>query len=250
MASLFFDKLSLPEKCELDKPIFKKLFLENADLDVNDKRALKDDVSKIRWAYTLKPATINIPTFVDETHEHLEVAFLEIELSSPTRAARIASFINKAIPYPLVIVLKHNDKFMVALANKRINQVDKSKLVIEEVWQTAWISENSPSEVETKFLDDCNIKKISSLNFYSFYQDLVAKVIALETATRTGNYENKAQEFVMARREALTQIAGLEREIDQLRAELKKETQFNKKVSLNMAIKSKTDAIKEIEKSL
>lgn len=250
MASLFFDKLSLPEKCELDKPIFKKLFLENADLDVNDKRALKDDVSKIRWAYTLKPATINIPTFVDETHEYLEIAFLELELSSPTRAARIANFVNKAIPYPIVIVLKHNDKFMAALANKRINLADKSKLVIEEVWQTAWISENSPSDLETKFLDDCNIKKLSSLNFYSFYQDLIARVIALETAIRTGIYENKAGENLQQRRESLVVIANLEREIETLRAELKRETQFNRQLPLNMEIRKRTEAINALQSKL
>lgn len=250
MASLFFDKLSLPEKCELDKPIFKKLFLENADLDVNDKRALKDDVLKIRWAYTLKPATINIPTFVDETYEYLEIAFLELELSSPTRAQRIASFINKAIPYPIVIVLKHNDKFMVALANKRINLADKSKLVIEEVWQTAWISENNPSEIETKFLDDCNIKKLSSLNFYSFYQDLIARVIALETASRTGIYENKTSENLQQRRESLVAIANLEREIETLRAELKRETQFNRQLPLNMEIRKRTEAIHALQSKL
>lgn len=250
MASLFFDKLSLPEKCELDKPIFKKLFLENADLDVNDKRALKDDVLKIRWAYTLKPATINIPTFVDETYEYLEIAFLELDLSSPTRATRIASFINKAIPYPIVIVLKHNDKFMVALANKRINQADKSKLVIEEVWQTAWISDDNPSEIETKFLDDCNIKKISSLNFYSFYQDLIARVIALETASRTGIYENKAGENLQQRRESLVAIANLEREIETLRAELKRETQFNRQLPLNMEIRKRTEAINALQSKL
>ena len=51
----FLEMLGVPSSCELNKPIFKKMFSEATDgkkaiLDAADKKALKDDVEKIRHA--------------------------------------------------------------------------------------------------------------------------------------------------------------------------------------------------------
>ena len=56
----FLDALDIPDACRLNKTLFKKLFLESGQLDVTDKKTLRDDIDKIRWLYTLKPSTINI----------------------------------------------------------------------------------------------------------------------------------------------------------------------------------------------
>ena len=58
MIQTLIKHFEIPEKCFLNKTLFKKLFQENADLDITDKKALKDDIEKIRWLYTLKPSTI------------------------------------------------------------------------------------------------------------------------------------------------------------------------------------------------
>ena len=77
----FIDHLSIPRSCELNKPVFKKLFLENGVLDIADKTALKDDVDKIRWLYTLKGATINVASYVDSERDFSEIAVLQVELT-------------------------------------------------------------------------------------------------------------------------------------------------------------------------
>ena len=67
----FLDSLGVPQKCFLNKTLFKKLFLESGMLDITDKKALKDDIDKIRWLYTLKPSTINIEPFKDLSLIHI-----------------------------------------------------------------------------------------------------------------------------------------------------------------------------------
>ena len=98
----FLQHLEIPKACELKKPVFKKLFLDNGVLDATDKKCLKDDVNRVRWLYTLKPSTINIASYNDSVREYPEVAVLQVELDSPNRIGRIAHFINRSIPYPLV----------------------------------------------------------------------------------------------------------------------------------------------------
>jgi hypothetical protein len=76
MIDAFLEKLNIPDACFLDKPVFKKMFQDHVDLDAIDKKALSEDIDKIRWLYTLKPDTINIAPFQDDEREYLEVAIL------------------------------------------------------------------------------------------------------------------------------------------------------------------------------
>ena len=250
MSQAFYDALAIPSACELGKPIFKKLFLENGDLDVTDKKTLKDDIDRIRWLYTLKPSTLNVPAYMQDGLEYPEVAVLQFDLSNPTRAKRIASFVHRAIPYPLLLVLVHGETFAVGVANKRISQANKSKWVIEDEWLTGWIDATAPTNVQSQFMADCRLKNLSSLNFYAFYQSLVARVVALNAATRSGTYAAGTAEKTTDRRLVLAEIAALEREIAELRTQLKAETQFNRKLELNMAIKTRTDTVKTLENRL
>ncbi len=246
----FYDHMGVPEKCLLNKSLFKKLFQEHADLDNTDKKALKDDIDRIRWVYTLKPATVNIAAYYDDVREYDEVAVIQIELSNANRAQRIAAFVNKAIPYPIVLVFSFADTIAISVADKRINQVDKSKWVVEDAWMTEWFNADAPNEAQQKFMQDMAMKNLSFMNFYAFYSDIKNRIIELNAATRSGNYQIVSAEKTKDRGKILTKIMELEREIIELRSALKKEAQFNKKLELNVSVKKRQEAIKQLEQSL
>lgn len=250
MTQTFYDYMAIPEKCLLNKPLFKKLFQEHADLDITDKKALKNDIEKIRWVYTLKPATVNIAAYSDDAREYEEVAIVQIDLSSTNRIQRIAAFVNKAIPYPVMLVFSFADTIAISVADKRINQADKSKWVIEDAWITAWFNPDAPNEAQQKFMQDMAMKNLSFVNFYAFYTDIKNRLIALNSATRSGSYQIVSAEKTKDRRESLTKITELEREITELRSALKKETQFNKKLELNVSVKECEAKIKQLEQGL
>lgn len=250
MIQSFLDNLDIPQKCFLNKTLFKRLFLESGMLDITDKKALKDDIDKIRWLYTLKPSTINIEPFKDDSFDYDEVAVLQVDLLSPSRAKRIASFINKAIPYPLILIFTHSNEMAIHVADKRINQADKSKWVVDDGWLTHWFSPNSAMDSEKKFMADLSLKNLSFVNFYSFYSDVKKCVVALNAAQRSGDYTITTQDETNARLENLRRIDELEKEITELRSSLKKETQFNAKLKLNVAVKERQDAISQLEQEL
>ena len=246
----FLDALDIPDACALNKTLFKKLFLESGQLDVTDKKALRDDIEKIRWLYTLKPSTINIAPYKDDEREYDEVAILQIDLSSATRAKRIAHFVNKAIPYPLVLIFTRGDHMAISVADKRINQADKSKWVVEDGWITRWFNPSDPTGTERQFMEDMSLKNLSFVNFYALYSDIKARVIALNAAERSGKYDIGGKTNTNNRLSNLRRIAELEDEITALRATLKKENQFNAKLKLNVAIKTCEDEITKLEEQL
>ena len=246
----FLDALDIPDVCLLNKTLFKKLFLESGQLDVTDKKALRDDIEKIRWLYTLKPSTINIAPYKDSEREYDEIAVLQLELSSATRAKRIGAFVNKAIPYPLVLMFTHGDSLAISVADKRINQVDKAKWVAEDGWITHWFNPSTPKAAERQFMDDLSIENLSFLNFYAFYADIKNCVIALNASQRSGVYGITSKAQTDTRLKSLRRIDELEKEMAELRGALKKETQFNTKLKLNVAVKDCQDEITRLEEKL
>jgi len=250
MIDAFLEKMNIPDACYLDKPIFKKMLQDHVDLDVTDKKALSEDIDKIRWLYSLKPGAINIAPFLDTEREYLEVAILSIDLSRDTRIKRIAAFIHKAIPYPLVLIFTHGERICVSMAEKRINQADKSKLVVVDRWMTDWFNPAKPTTAQAAFMEACAIQKLPSTNFFAFYEALQARVIELNTAGHTGFFE--AAPVWVAKKQGLhlKEIEGLNREIAELRVTLKKEKQMSRKIALNTEIRKRKDAIIKLEKSL
>lgn len=265
----FLNQLDVPKSCDLNKPIFKKMFLDASDgkkaiLDAADRKILKNDVEKIRWLYTLKPNTINISPYKDSEREYPEIAFLHIELSGATNNKnaykRIANFINRSIPYPLVLLFTCNidgtQNLSVVLADKRINQADKDKWVIEDSIQSHWINLFVVSSSEFKFLESLQISNLPFTNFFAFYQALIERVVAVKCTVHSGEFSISNESLSnngasrATRLEKLRRLDKLESQRTEISNKLKKIKQMGKQVELNTQVKKINDEIANIKGSL
>ena len=257
----FLEHLDIPKACMLNKPIFKKMFLDASDgkksmLDATDKASLKDDVEKIHWLYTLKPSTINIAPYKNKEREYPEVAILHIHLSSQNRLKRIAHFVNRAIPYPLLLLFTCNvegeQSLALVLADKRINQADKEKWVIEDSIHTQWISLSSPSSAESGFLASLKLSTLPYSNFFVFYQALLQRVVAVKCSSHSDVFmlEDAGQKDKGNRLDKLRNIERLDAQKTEIANKLKKEKQMGKQVDLNTQVKKINDRIVQIKGSL
>lgn len=254
----FLEGLSVPNSCVLNKPLFKKMFQEHADLDAKDKKALKDDVDKIRWLYTLKPSTINIAPYSDDLRDYGELAFLVVELSSIKNAERLGQLINRAIPYPTVIffVLSENNRpeandeqLAICLADKRINKADKEKWVIEALQLSPWLELGSSSESEQEFLNSLIFTGLPHSNFWQFYQAIMACVQALQCAEISGRFHLASGETAQHQADQFNRYRSLENDIKRLRAQIK-QAEFSQQVVLNTQIKQQEQRLKQIAETL
>jgi hypothetical protein len=251
----FIDHLSIPKSCELNKPVFKRLFLENGVLDIADKTALKDDVDKIRWLYTLKPSTINVAAYVDSERDFSEIAVLQVELTSAKRLKRIATFMQRSIPYPLILLFSQENQVCLSVSDKRINQADKEKWVVEDILYTDWIDLTALTLAQAAFLEDCNINSFSFANCLSFYKSLTERVIAISCAAHSGHYERESAEIKdtkprEGRLDRLRELEKLNLQKAEIANKLKKEKQMGRQVELNTKIKQINDVIEKIRESI
>jgi hypothetical protein len=265
----FLEILDVPSSCELKKSIYKKMFSEATDgkksiLDVADKKALKDNIEKIRWLYTLKPNTINIAPYKDSEREYPEIAILHVELSSAVNSKniyrRVAHFINRAIPYPLVILFTcetdGSQSLSLVLADKRINQADKEKWVIEDSIHSYWINLASLRGAEMSFFESLKISNLPFTNFFAFYQALIERLVAIKCAEHSGNFSLEKTGHLnekassTARLDRLRELERLEAQRSEISNKLKKIKQMGKQVEMNTQIKKINDEIANIKGSL
>lgn len=259
----FLEHLDIPGSCRLDKPVFKKLFLDASDgkrgvLDATDKKCLKDDISRVRWLYTLKPSTINIAAYRDDSREYPEVAILHVELSNSSRAAQIAHFINRSIPYPLVLLftaeIDGHTSMSISLADKRINQADKEKWVLEDSVNSGWLRLEDQSASESEFLNSLKVSALPFTDFWRFYRALMERVIAINCAFHSGDFKldvlstnGGTSNQGAGRLEKLRELEKLDVQKAEIANRLKKEKQMGRQVEMNTKIKhitSEMDALK------
>lgn len=246
----FIKKWSIPESCSVKKNIYKKYFYEKGDLKYYDKKIFISDIEKITWLYTLKEDTIPIKPYRNNELDYTEIAIIHVKLKKKNRYQRIADLMQRTIPYPLVIIFIQNNQILINVAHKRINKQDNEKSTYEELLFTKWINLSNLKEVDKEFLSSIDINNYSYINFYKFYSDFVNRIIAFNVAVVTGDYKLKNNNELSTSKKVLENIKKLKKEKKQLKSSLNRESQFNKRVDINMQIKKLDRKINHLTKKL
>lgn len=251
MIETLYEKMAIPDACHLGKRVFKKLFHDNAKLGATDKKAFREDIEVITWQYTLKSNTISIQAYEDNQREYREVAILQVNLKALNRINRIAEIIHRAIPYPLIVVFTYNTTCALSLAHKRFSQAEKGAIVAEDFLITGWIDLLAPTPIQQAFLDSLAVSALPHTHFFAFYSVFTDRLVALDCARLTGEYRiEPTTTKLRVRRDQLAVCHELEIQIDGHKAAIIKETQFNRKVELNIKMKDLERQYQEITAKL
>ena len=242
----FIDSLNIPEACRLDKRLPKNQFYELAKMNTAQQKSFAVQVESITWTHTLKKSTINIPPFVSEQVEYIEVAFVHVKLHDKGGYRKVSEVIQR-IPYPVVLFMSCGTELCINVASKRINQADVSKLTTDEYLYTDWIDLSHPSDAQEAFLESIRVNRLSFENFYSFYADITSRIIALEAADLGAEFST---DDTSQKKPIVDKINKLKEQILSLRNTIKKESQFNAKVRLNMQVKELNEKIEGLKSSL
>jgi len=264
LLSKIYEQLNLPDKTYLGTRVAKKQLIENSQLSSSDKKAVQEDIEAIIWRNTLKNTTLNIAPYHETIEannestdkldsdsyvlEYNEIAVIEVTIRSTTRAKKIAELIQRAIPYPILLVLhlKHvtaenEPSIILNLATKRLSKADHSKLKVERFYQSPafTITQLTSDSIEDVFLKSLSVEKQSFVNFYEFYMGWVKQFLDLEKSKHTNEFtesDNQSVDIAQAKSQAqlLDSISSLESKLAGIRKKITQEGQINRKVELNI----------------
>ena len=124
-----------PARTLVDKLIPKSKFYSEGGANTRVERLFIEQIESIYWANKLSSATMNI-----ESQEDLrEVQIFSVNARVEMLDIEIFRYIDKLIPSPIIFEVYFQDKVKVIAAYKRLNQADKSKVVVGDYFQTEWL---------------------------------------------------------------------------------------------------------------
>ena len=216
---------NLPIECKIDKNIPKEVIYKNAEANDKLKRVFIDTVEKIRFIYLLNFSNSNIQSYISDNERFEEIDFIKIILKEKGKENIISKLFHQLIPKSTVIILEFKNEILISVSDKRI---DKEKLILEEIFNTNWV------DIENKILDELDYKKLNSTNLKLFYENIIEKVRIINLS-RELNYKNSIKS------ENVDLLEELNKEIEELKALRKKETQINRVAEIQ------TKLLKKIE---
>lgn len=250
--SIIEEYMNLPKSCYINARVPKKTFLENPEFDLKkeEKDILKEVVESIYWEYSLKPSILNIPSFEDDEIRIEEIEIMHVGINDKAKGEKVCSLIQKYIPYPLVIMIQCEENIKFNISIKKINKVEKSKLVIEHMIYTEWINTSELTEKEVDFIKSFDITKHSTNNLWQLYEGFINSINSFNLSKYKKQFEVKSIDETAKDIEALQEIEKLQNEVMSLKAKLKKESNMGTKVELNVKIKKLQKQIESLEINL
>ena len=240
----FFESLNFPINTVVNRKLDKKEFLENFSLNINDRKLLSQAIDRITLENILNQDTINISPFVDETKDYSEIAIIKVKISNKDKLKSINNIIQQ-IPYSLIVFYAFQNEISLCLSPKRINKSDSSKLVVEEVHFSKWIDFSNLTNIDKTFLQSLSINNHPFTNLLAFYESFMDKLISYNASIYSGT-------LIVSKdtKQILENIQKTEAQIIELKNKIKKETNFNEKVNMNMELKKMNDKLKDLKEDL
>jgi len=242
--------LAFPAETLVEQRVPKKLLVENGAPTSGDKRQINDGVEEILWHAALKPANLGVAAYRDGMREYLEIAILTVTFRPAAKMTRLVELIHRAIPYPVLLIASMGETVSVSVAHKRWSQGESGQVVLDDLRATAPFRPESPATEEAQFLAHLSVTGLPQGNLFALYQSWLDSVLALEAAQITGAFRPPTAENSAALRENLDARAQALRDLAMLRAQAEKETQLNRRVEINLAIKKLDARIAEIAQNL
>lgn len=242
--------LNVPERCRIGQRITKKVFLENARATSAEKKLVRDSVKEMTILASFSAATVNIAAYEDEHEVYEEVLMLEVLVETEVVAKRAASILQKSIPYHMVVWLRCGERLLLNLALKQVNQVEPEKRVVGEMLFTDWMECGTAASSPDGLFESLRVEKLPHENLKIFYDGMVCGLIGKQVEAVTGRPKRVCLTGKVMVVHMLEQLREVNEQLVTLYGAVKNETQFNRKVEMNMQIKSLETKRDELQQGL
>lgn len=199
-------------------------FYEYGEFNQAEKNIFINCIKRISLYSQLTRENTNIDKYKDDERTYEEISIFLVELKEKESMDKIAKLILSSIPYPMILIGKHEKEYIFYGAHQKDNKLDSTKIILEKIYSTGFIDRDS------NFIERINYKNLRKVNFHELYSDYIEAII-------TFNLEQRNIIGVSNKEEVLEKIENLEEERALLKNKMKSEKQFNKKMDLNIKIK-------------
>lgn len=214
---------SYPPQAAFGRPLPKNKLYEKAGANTRLKDLFVAQVEQIVWQYKLAPETINLPAKPGVP----EVQVFSIQLKIPELHHDVLLCIDGAVQYPIIFELCYEGRVQPIACHKRPSEADASQWVCSDYFAGNW----QPADAARSPLP-------MALDLAALYESLLRQFISLPA---------RPQEKLADQVQRMDKLAALQRAIEKTQAQLAKEKQFNRKVSINEKLRKMKDETDDLK---
>ena len=216
--------IGLPKTTEFNKRIPKQKFYENMDVSPALKKVFVEQVKIIYWRNKIATSTTNLATGNDVT----ELEVFEVRLNSPVLDDGLLRQIDREIPYHILFLLEYQGKYQAWIGYKEAATSGNKAFKVNGYYHTEWLTE-----------DELPLK-LEGLSVDAVYENFVRQIAGDKLKSETSGESLKES---VARDE---QKQALQKQIDTLKAKIRKEKQLNKQMQMNNELKKLKKELEEV----
>ena len=203
-----------PAKAAVSRPVAKAKIYAHAKPTAALRALFVEQIDSITWAYKLAPESINLPA----KPEVPEIEVFEIALKLPDVSHSVLRCIDKAIPFPILFVLRHGGSSQPIAAYKRPSEAASGQWVLGDYHAAPWQPDDLPRHGLPVALD-----------MQGLYEQLLRQHLAVPT---------RAGESLRDQLDRLAQLQAKQAAAAKLESRLTQEKQFNRKVEINAQLRT------------
>lgn len=202
---------NLPYSTEVNKFIPKNSFDKYSN--PTQKGQFKELVQKITWLNKLSVETTNL-----QSSEIIEIQIFHVELRLKEKINPLITVIDRSISYSIIFIISFENEYYVSTSKKHPHPLNPNNAIVDWRFESDWISSNEA-------IYSINLRKSLDEVFFDFCNQLVSpgKQI-LKTVNEVVEYDKNTK--------------TISKEIDRLNTAIMNCKQFNKKVELNLELKT------------
>ncbi len=203
-----------PAKAAVSRSVAKAKIYAHAKPAAALRALFVEQIDGITWAYKLAPENINLPAKPDVP----EIDVFEIALKLPDVSHSVLRCIDKAIPRPILFVLRHDGRSRPIAAYKRPSEAASGQWVLGDYHAAPWQPDDLPRHGLPVALD-----------LQGLYEQLLRQHLAVPA---------RAGESLREQLDRLTQLEAKQAAAAKLESRLAQEKQFNRKVEINAQLRT------------
>ena len=200
-----------PKTTEFNREILKAKFYEKLELNKQIKESFVQDVEMIIWANKIDPSTANIAA--GETVSELQV--FRIILKQQDFNTDVLKVIDEQIPYHILFLVTYQDKVQAWIGYKEESNKENRSFKVDSYYHTDW---QKPDDLELA---------IEGLNMDAVYENFVRQIADTNTPVQWNDDLSVKENTAI-----IEEQKKLNKQIEKLERQLRKETQPRKKFEL------------------
>ena len=236
---------NIPIGAQINTPISKTMFADKGELSSTEKKLLRECVESFVMKGLIQTRTSGINSYIDDNYKYDQLVIAEISITNATKAEAIANMVQKNFPAPMILIVSaKNYYYWINWCTKRINQVDNTKRVLEDMQLTRMFQIDANDNIASQWVKSLDINSISCANIKELCEKLGAKFLQLKVADEVGEFSGNATVSIEEQRLALEELKANRDMQSSIKQSLKNETQFNAKMKLATQLKELQDTEK------